>query len=63
MGAQCPSQNVGAANQLFSVLIQAIFAAQCSISPPEMWPKDYGPIFVQGGKLTDREIYCLTKFK
>lgn len=38
----CASQSVGAANQLFATLIQTVLAAQCSISPPELWPKDYG---------------------
>lgn len=50
VGTQCASQSVGAANQLFGLLVQTILAAQCSISPPEMWPKDYGPTFVQQGE-------------
>ncbi|XP_031617192.1 glucose dehydrogenase [FAD, quinone]-like [Contarinia nasturtii] len=39
---QCEAQSVGAANQLFATLVQTILAVQCSISPPDMWPKDYG---------------------
>ncbi|XP_031636392.1 glucose dehydrogenase [FAD, quinone]-like [Contarinia nasturtii] len=40
--SQCAAQSVGAVNQLFGLLIQSILAAQCSISPPEFWPEDYG---------------------
>jgi len=47
--SQCVSQSVGPANQLFGLLIQTILAAQCSISPPEMWPKDYGPTAIEKG--------------
>ena len=38
----CDAQSVGVANQLFATLIQTLLATQCSISPPEMWPEDYG---------------------
>lgn len=41
-GLQCASQSVGPANQLFGLLIQTLLAAQCSISPPDFWPEDYG---------------------
>lgn len=40
--AQCAAQSVGTVNHLFGILIQTILTAQCSISPPELWPKDYG---------------------
>lgn len=40
----CAAQSVGTANQLFVSLIQTLLAAQCSISPPYMWPHDYGKI-------------------
>ncbi len=40
----CASQSVGLANQLFATLFQTLLTAQCSISPPEMWPDDYGMI-------------------
>lgn len=45
----CAAQSVGTANQLFISLIQTLLAAQCSISPQEMWPEDYGPIAVTKG--------------
>lgn len=48
--SQCATQSVGPANQLFGLLIQTILAAQCNISPPEMWPKDYGPTAIEKGK-------------
>lgn len=41
---KCAIQSVGTANQLFSSLIQTLLAVQCSISPPSMWPRDYGKI-------------------
>ncbi|XP_055309378.1 glucose dehydrogenase [FAD, quinone]-like [Sitodiplosis mosellana] len=42
LAPQCAAQSVGAANQLFGLLIQTLLAAQCSISPPDFWPEDYG---------------------
>lgn len=48
--SQCASHSVGPANQLFGILIQTLLAAQCNISPPEMWPKDYGPTAIEKGK-------------
>ncbi|KAG4079631.1 hypothetical protein HA402_010411 [Bradysia odoriphaga] len=47
----CASQSVGLANQLFATLFQALLTAQCSISPPEMWPEDYGKFAVRKEKL------------
>lgn len=41
--ANCTSQSVGLVNGLFSLFIQTLLTAQCSISPDSMWPKDYGP--------------------
>ncbi|XP_035890889.1 glucose dehydrogenase [FAD, quinone] isoform X1 [Anopheles stephensi] len=49
MGGQCAAQSVGPANQLFGLLVQTILAAQCAISPPDMWPKDYGPTALARG--------------
>lgn len=46
----CASQSVGPANQLFLQLAQVLLTAQCSISPPEMWPRDYGPVAIKKGK-------------
>lgn len=46
---QCVSQSAGAANQLLGVFIQTIFAANCNISAPDQWPKDYGPTAVKKG--------------
>lgn len=39
---ECAAQSVGAANQLIGLLIQTFLTAQCSISPPDFWPDDYG---------------------
>lgn len=49
--SQCATHSVGPANQLFGLLLQTLVQAQCSISPPEMWPKDYGPTAIEKGKL------------
>lgn len=46
---QCANHSVGPANQLFGLLIQTLLAAQCSISPPDMWPKDFGPTAIEKG--------------
>ncbi|XP_058062967.1 alcohol dehydrogenase [acceptor]-like isoform X2 [Anopheles bellator] len=49
LNSQCAAQSVGPANQLFALLVQTILAAQCTISPPDMWPKDYGPTAMARG--------------
>lgn len=46
---QCAAQSVGTANQMFTNLIQTILAFQCSLSPPEMWPEDYGKTAMEEG--------------
>lgn len=50
LNPECAAQSVGPANQLFGLLIQTILAAQCAISPKDMWPKDYGPTAVEQGE-------------
>lgn len=47
---QCANQSIGPANELFGALVQTILAAQCAISPPEMWPLDYGPSASKNGE-------------
>ncbi|XP_031636376.1 glucose dehydrogenase [FAD, quinone]-like isoform X3 [Contarinia nasturtii] len=49
LNPSCAAQSVGPANQLFGLLVQTILAAQCAISPKDMWPKDYGPTAVEQG--------------
>lgn len=49
LSAECAAQSIGPANQLFGLLVQTILAAQCAISPKEMWPKDYGPTALEKG--------------
>lgn len=39
----------GASTQLFQMLLQTIIQAQCSISPPDLWPKDFGPTVIEKG--------------
>uniref|UniRef100_A0A1L8E0M0 Putative glucose dehydrogenase fad quinone n=1 Tax=Nyssomyia neivai TaxID=330878 RepID=A0A1L8E0M0_9DIPT len=45
----CASQSVGPANQLIGLLINTLLASQCALSPPEMWPKDFGPTALEKG--------------
>lgn len=47
----CAAQSVGTANQLFSNLIQTLLAVQCSLSPSDMWPKDYGKVAKKHGSV------------
>lgn len=49
LNPECAATSVGPANQLFGLLVQTILAAQCAISPKEMWPKDYGPTALEKG--------------
>lgn len=48
--SQCSAESLGTASQLFSLLIQTLIQAQCSISPPALWPKDYLPTAIENGK-------------
>ncbi|XP_055307901.1 glucose dehydrogenase [FAD, quinone]-like [Sitodiplosis mosellana] len=43
----CAAESVGTTNQLFVSLVNTILAAQCAISPPGMWPEDYGKIAIK----------------
>ncbi|XP_055678444.1 glucose dehydrogenase [FAD, quinone]-like [Lutzomyia longipalpis] len=45
----CAAQSAGPANQLIGLLINTLLAAQCALSPPEMWPQDYGPTALEKG--------------
>lgn len=54
---QCASHSVGPANQLFGLLIKTILTAQCSISPPNLWPEDYGEEFIKNSMFCDRFYY------
>lgn len=57
MASQCTGESVGPANQMFANLIQTILAVQCSLSPPDMWPKDYGEDALKQGKLQWQNIF------
>lgn len=45
----CAAQSAGPVHQLLGVLINTLISAQCAISPPEAWPKDYGPTVLEKG--------------
>lgn len=51
VSAQCASQSIGPANQLFSLLIQTILAAQCNISAPSQYPIDYALHILHNGNV------------
>lgn len=46
---QCANYSAGLGTEFFSLLIQTLIAAQCGVSPPDKWPKDYGPIGLENG--------------
>lgn len=48
---QCAAHSLGPANQLFTLLLHTLLAAQCSISPPDKWPADYGPNAIENGNI------------
>lgn len=45
----CAAQSIGVGNQQFLLLVQTIIQAQCALSPPSMWPQDYGPTALESG--------------
>ncbi|XP_036339664.1 glucose dehydrogenase [FAD, quinone]-like [Rhagoletis pomonella] len=46
---QCAAQSVGTVNTLVTTLLQALLAAQCAISAPELWPSDYADQALKNG--------------
>ncbi|XP_059614866.1 glucose dehydrogenase [FAD, quinone]-like [Phlebotomus argentipes] len=45
----CPNLSTGSANQFLSLLIKYLAISQCSLSSPELWPRDYGEIALKKG--------------
>ncbi|XP_055845322.1 glucose dehydrogenase [FAD, quinone]-like [Episyrphus balteatus] len=45
----CAHQSLGIGNTLVSTLLHTLLAAQCAVSPPDLWPKDFGPTYIQNG--------------
>ncbi|XP_017484859.1 PREDICTED: glucose dehydrogenase [FAD, quinone]-like [Rhagoletis zephyria] len=52
LATQCAAQSVGAINSMVNALLQAILAAQCAISPPNLWPPDYAAQLLRKGEDT-----------
>lgn len=48
-GSCMHNTDVSIGNQLISVLIRTILAAQCAITPTDMWPQDYGVTAMEKG--------------
>lgn len=46
---QCAETSFGVSNVLVTTLVQAILQSYCAISPPEIWPEDYGATAVEQG--------------
>lgn len=49
LNPDCAAQSVGLANQLFSLLLQTMLAAQCAISPEDAWAEDYESTALEQG--------------
>ncbi|XP_059617449.1 glucose dehydrogenase [FAD, quinone]-like [Phlebotomus argentipes] len=47
--SSCPDLSVGAVNTYLSLLFSYLSISQCSLSPPEMWPRDYGEVVIRKG--------------
>lgn len=45
---QC-GRSTGVENQLYQSLMQTMETSECSISPPEYWPRDYGETALNEG--------------
>lgn len=60
----CSTLSTGAVTQYMSLLLNYLSASQCSLSPSEMWPIDYGEIALKKGvvfeALTNRIVLKLT---
>lgn len=49
MSLRCATPSIGVANTLLTSLYQSLFLSYCDISPPSLWPEDYGEIALQEG--------------
>ena len=49
MATQCAASSAGITNTLVGALIQSLLLAQCSLSPAEHWPADYGQQALEKG--------------
>ncbi|GAB0093743.1 hypothetical protein DMENIID0001_089170 [Sergentomyia squamirostris] len=45
----CANTSIGTVNQYISTLFNTLMVAQCSLSPPDYWPPDYGDIAIKRG--------------
>lgn len=50
---QCANQSAGLVNQFYGLLINTLLLSQCSISPENMWPNDYGQVAIKQGFIDD----------
>lgn len=46
---ECAATSIGATNDLLLTMFKLLIYAQCSISPPEMWPPDRGEVALKEG--------------
>lgn len=46
---ECVNHSIGTTNSVFGLLIQTLISLQCSLSPPDKWPKDHGPHAIEHG--------------
>lgn len=47
--AECAATSIGATNDLLVSMFKLLIYAQCSVSPPEMWPQDRGELALKEG--------------
>lgn len=47
---ECAATSLGTANELLLTMFKLLIYAQCKISPPEMWPRDYGEVALEKGR-------------
>lgn len=47
--SECSATSIGPANQLFLTLIQTLAISQAGISPPNIWPPDFGELSSKNG--------------
>lgn len=54
--SQCAATSVGTASQLFLALIQTLIASECSTSPSNEWPPNFGDTFKKHGNFYREKI-------
>jgi choline dehydrogenase len=60
----CSAHSVGPVNSYVNLLLTSVVSAQCGLSPPNFWPKDYAPAALNQKSENDTDSFeTVNKFE